>query len=138
MAAKDFLRSLRKMDAEIRALQLQIEKLRGDAEGVKAMAISDMPKGGNGYNAGDLIAEVVDLQAVCAMKMRELVKHRSEAVNIIMKIGRTDQRAVLMLYYCNCQSWEQVADALNYSVRQVLRIHGEALVEFEAHDGRCH
>ncbi len=98
MAAKDFLRSLRKMDAEIRALQLQIEKLRGDAEGVKAMAISDMPKGGNGYNAGDLIAEVVDLQAVCAMKMRELVKHRSEAVNIIMKIGRTDQRAVLVLY----------------------------------------
>ena len=138
MAAKDFLRSLRKMDAEIRALQLQIEKLRGDAEGVKAMAISDMPKGENGYNAGDLIAEVVDLQAVCAMKMRELVKHRSEAVNIIMKIGRTDQRAVLMLYYSNCQSWEQVADALNYSVRQVLRIHGEALVEFEAHDGRCH
>ena len=35
MTAKEFLRNLRKTEIEIRALRMQIEKLRSEAEGVK-------------------------------------------------------------------------------------------------------
>ena len=132
MTAKEFLRSLRKTETEIRALRMQIEKLRSEAEGVKAMTLSDMPKGGHGRDAADIIAEIADLQAVCAAKIDALVLERREASRIVMRIERTELRTVLTLYYFDGMSWDEVAAEMFYSVRQVLRLHGEALVEFEA------
>ena len=132
MTAKEFLRSLRKTETEIRALRMQIEKLRAEAEGVKAMAFSDMPKGGRGRDAADTIAEITDLQAVCASRLEALVQDRHAAMTIIMRIERTELRTVLTLYYCDSLSWDEVAEETGYSVRQVLRLHGEALVEFAA------
>lgn len=132
MTAKEFLRNLRKTEIEIRALRMQIEKLRSEAEGVKAMTLSDMPKGGHGRDAADIIAEIADLQAVCAAKIDALVLERREASRIVMRIERTELRTVLTLYYFDGMSWDEVAAEMFYSVRQVLRLHGEALVEFEA------
>lgn len=132
MTAKEFLRNLRKTELEIRALRMQIEKLRSEAEGVKAMTLSDMPKGGHGRDAADIIAEIADLQAVCAAKIDALVLERREASRIVMRIERTELRTVLTLYYFDGMSWDEVAAEMFYSVRQVLRLHGEALVEFEA------
>lgn len=132
MTAKEFLRNLRKTEIEIRALRMQIEKLRSEAEGVKAMTLSDMPKGGHGRDAADIIAEIADLQAVCAAKLGALVRDRHNAMTVIMRIERTELRTVLTLYYCDSLSWDEVAEETGYSVRQVLRLHGEALVEFAA------
>ena len=132
MTAKEFLRNLRKTEIEIRALRMQIEKLRSEAEGVKAMTLSDMPKGGHGRDAADTIADIVDLQAMCAEKIDALVQERSMASRVIMQIERTELRTVLTLYYFDGMSWDEVAAEMFYSVRQVLRLHGEALVEFEA------
>lgn len=132
MTAKEFLRNLRKTELEIRALRMQIEKLRSEAEGVKAMTLSDMPKGGKSRGAEDAIADIVDLQALCAGKLETLVQDRHDAMTVIMRIERTELRTVLTLYYCDGQSWDEVAEETGYSVRQVLRLHGEALIEFAA------
>lgn len=141
MTAKEFLRSLRKTEIEIRALRMQIDKLRGEAQGVKAMTLSDMPKGGKSRGADDAIADIVDLQALCAEKIDALVRERSMASRIIMQIERSELRTVLTLYYFDGMSWDEVAAEMFYSVRQVLRLHGEALVEFESkmrHVTKCH
>ncbi|MDO4281338.1 MAG: DUF1492 domain-containing protein [Peptococcaceae bacterium] len=135
MTAKEFLRGLRKTQAEIRALSEQVAMLRAEAQGVQAVTLRDMPKGGTARDAAAAIAEALDLQAACAAQMEDLMRRRQEAMAVITKIERSELRSVLLLYYLGGKSWDQVADALNYSVRQTLRLHGEALLAFEA---GCH
>ena len=131
MRAKDYLMQIRRIDAEVDALHQQIDKLRMDAQGVRAMALTDMPKGGKGHDVVDTIADVADLQAMCADKMQQLVEMRRNAVNVIVSIDRSELRAVLIMYYLNGKSWEQVADDLNYSMRAIFKLHGTALAEFD-------
>ena len=127
-----------RQSTELRALRMQIEKLRSEAEGVKAMTLSDMPKGGKSRGTEDAIADIVDLQALCAGKLETLVQDRHDAMTVIMRIERTELRTVLTLYYCDGQSWDEVAEETGYSVRQVLRLHGEALIEFAAKAKNLH
>ena len=64
MTAKEFLWSIRSDDLELKTLGEQIKHTRQEAEGVRAMQLSDMPKGGKGVDAAALLAEVVDLQTI--------------------------------------------------------------------------
>ena len=73
MTAKDYLKDIRKLDLEIQTLQEQISLLRKNAEGLRAMELSDMPKGGKGKDLSDYVAEIADLQMVCVQHVSELI-----------------------------------------------------------------
>ena len=79
MTAKEFLRSLRKMTLEIEALREEIILLRQEAEGIKAMTLSDMPKGGQPKDAAEIIAEVADLQRTRYERTLERMEKREQA-----------------------------------------------------------
>lgn len=131
MTAKEFLISIRESDMEIRALREKITLLRGEAEGIKAMALSDMPRGGHGKSAADIIAEVADLQRECADQMIDLVHSKSVALETIMRISSTEERAVLIYRYLCGRSWNEIADEMKYAECSIYRIHGTALVDFD-------
>lgn len=130
MTAKDYLRDIRRMDIEIKALQDQIVRMRQDAEGVRAMVITDMPKGGKGRDMADIVADVADLQMLCAKYVSELVTKKQDAMNWIMQIEGSELRSILLLRYLQGMDWEEIADRMNYSMRTIFSLHGEALNEF--------
>ena len=130
MTAKDYLKDIRKLDLEIQTLQEQISLLRENAEGLRAMELSDMPKGGKGKDLSDYVAEIADLQMVCVQHVSELIMKKQEAIERIMSIDGSEVRNVLLLRYIQCKEWDEIADKLQYNLRTIFRLHGEALKEF--------
>ena len=126
------------MDSEIKALQEQIIKLKKEAEGVRSMELTDMPKGGQARDTGDVVADYVELQKKCAAYMAELVSEKDEAMNSIMKIELSELRTVLILRYLQCLEWDDIASRMGYSLRTVFSIHGDALNEFEKVRSKFH
>ena len=130
MTAKDYLKDIRKLDLEIQTLQEQISLLRKNAEGLRAMELSDMPKGGKGKDLSDYVAEIADLQMVCVQHVSALIMKKQEAIERIMSIDGSELRNVLLLRYIQCKEWDEIADMLQYNLRTIFRLHGEALKEF--------
>lgn len=60
-------------------------------------------------------------------RIRELNRYRQNILEIINRVESSTYRSVLIAYYINCKTWEQVADDLHYSLRTVHRLHKNAL-----------
>lgn len=132
MEIKEYLNELRNYDAEIDLLNEQIAKLRTDAEGLRSVEITDMPKGGSGHDMSDAVAELVDLQYICAAKVDELSRRKRELMTAIMQIEQSEQRMVLIRRYFNGEEWRDIADEMNYDVRTIYRMNGQALKSMSA------
>lgn len=131
MTAKEFLRSIRKMTLEIDALGEEITQLRHEAEGIRAMTLSDMPKGGQPKDAAEIIAEVCDLQRTRYALVLERLAKREEAMVVITQIADGEERTVLMMRYILGKSWDEIVDETHYAYSSVFKLHGEALRSFE-------
>lgn len=130
MTAKETLNEIRHMGLEIDALQEQIVLLRQEAEGLKSMEITDMPRSGNCRDMSDLVAEVADLQRTRYDLMLQHIKKRERALFIIACMEKSEYRAVLLERYVLCKTWDDVAKKMCCDVRTVYRIHREALKAF--------
>ncbi len=137
MTAKEFLKDIRKMDLEIKTLNDQIVQLRHAAEGLKSMELSDMPRGAQGKNMADYVAELANMQLKCAQYVSELVDKKQNAIDYIMSIDGSELRNVLLLRYIQCKDWDDIANKLQYNPRTIFRLHGEALKEFEKVVSKC-
>lgn len=131
MTAKETLNEIRKMGLEIDALADQIIVLRQEAEGIKAMELSDMPKGGKARDSADIIAEVVDLQQRRFELQLAHIKRREQALCTIAFIDNSEYRTLLMLRYILCKSWDDIVDEMKCSYATVFRLHGAALQAFD-------
>lgn len=135
MKAKETLNDIRKMGMEIDSLQEEIMLLRQEAEGLKAMELSDMPKGGRQRDASDIIAHVADLQQERFNLMLERIKKREQALLVIARIDSSDYRTLLLQRYILCKSWDDIVDLMHYSYSGVFKLHGAALKAFEQNSG---
>lgn len=130
MTAKEYLNEIRKADLELAALAAKVAQLREQAQGVRAMQLSDMPKGGQSRGADDCVAELVDLQNAMSKRGVEIYKRQSEALQMIMQMPVMEQRAVLLHRYFCKMSWEDIAESMHYSLRGIHKLHGAALQSF--------
>ena len=59
--------------------------------------------------------------------MREMIAARQRAEVLIASVPDAVQREVLTRRYIIGQTWEDIAESMNYSRRQITRLHGYAL-----------
>lgn len=76
------------------------------------------------------IDKIVDFENEINAYIDALVDLKREAFERINKISDLNQRNVLIAKYVNGLRWEYIAHDLNFSMRQIHRIHGAALVDF--------
>lgn len=62
-----------------------------------------------------------------SMQKEKLLQCKSEILEAIAMVEDSRYRTLLIAYYVNCKSWEEVAVQMNYGIRQVYRLHGDAL-----------
>lgn len=76
---------------------------------------------------------LIELEALVDSKVDKQIELKAEILRTIMKLDDRRQRLVLMEYYIEMKTFEQVAVDLHYSWRQIMNIHGHALKEMERH-----
>ena len=73
----------------------------------------------------------VELQERYRTKLDELLQAQLEIERAIDTLDPTE-RTLLRLHYIQGETWEQAAVTMNYSWRQVHRIHARALKKLES------
>lgn len=112
-----------------KAIQQEIDELRMDK--MFPMLVQDgMP---HGSSCGDLSAYVVQLEELMdnlKAQMEQQIRLRKEITQKIEEMPDETEKTVLRLRYIRWMKWEQIAERMGYSLRNITKIHGKALVHF--------
>lgn len=128
MTAKEYLSRYRFLNDGINAKLMQVEELRSKAQTVS---------GGNSTGArssqpydriGEITAKIVDLEREINEEIDHLVDIQREIRESIAAVPEERLRTLLEYKYLNCMTLEEIAVLMDYSYKQICRLHGKALL----------
>ncbi|MCR5488371.1 MAG: hypothetical protein K6F35_12740 [Lachnospiraceae bacterium] len=128
MTAKEYLNQAYRIDQRINAKLEQIHALR-DMLTKTGAAISDMPKNPNRGESRmeNRMAKILDMEAQIDDDVDMLVSLKKDIMGIIREVEPVDCQMLLELRYLCFKTWEEIADELNCTVRNVHNLHSKAL-----------
>lgn len=129
---KDYLRQYRDAEREEKRLTGEIELWRSRAESMTAGYGPQTGGGGDGRKLEQVAVRIADLTDDLIRQRSGLVQLRREIGAAIDAVPDARLRELLRLRYIDGLTFEQIAVRMNYGWRQILRLHGKALTEFEA------
>lgn len=115
-----------RLDANIDRLIEERERLRVRAEKV-TQTISDMPKGSDGDGRNEAIIKMIDLGEKLTAEIAEYYNVGESVRNAIDSLEKEEHKLLLRYRYIDGYTFEQIAVMMNYSWRQIHRLHSEAL-----------
>lgn len=136
MTAKDFLLRAWHIDERIDRKIEERERLTAKLTAGRMATLSGMPRGGR-FDWTDAVSKVIAIDDSIKAEIMELCRVKREVNDAIEAVEEIRLRRVLELRYRNYMRWESIADEMGYDVRQVYRIHGEALLKIRVPKG-CH
>ena len=122
--AKQYLNRVRRIDKEIEALLRLVQRTRESLESITQNYSSDGAQTTKNPHKFD---RLIELESMVDQKIDEQIALKAEILSTIMRLDDRRQRLVLMEYYVEMKTWEQVAVDMNYAFRHVIRLHGMAL-----------
>lgn len=137
MKSKDYLKSIRKEQKEIKNLQEQKEAIyfsllpsgiRYDKDRIQVSPEDMLP---------DKVIKMSELTKEINSYIEHLEKNKAKALRLIRKIEDSNHRQVLVLYYLTLNtngspmSWIDVAELMGYSEDWIKHMHGDALKAFD-------
>lgn len=129
MTAKEFLKQYEYADKKARRLQAEYERELELIDSVRSTL------GGDGMPHGSGVSRVTEDKALrLAEKHETWIQARLDAIEVRQKVFDLIydidgvEGDVLIGKYINLQTWEQIAEELNYSVRGIQYAHGRALL----------
>lgn len=130
MTKKQYLRQYKSVMGRIEAKLEEIERLDNSLY-PGAQIISDMPrseKSGDGSEKYDRAIDIVRRMRgrMCA-ELRELERLREEIADAIASVPSQQLRELLERRYMNFQSWDKIAEAMDYGIDNIYKMHGNAL-----------
>ena len=132
MTAKEYLNRIRFISAGLRVKEQELQQLELDLYAIRSVDTSrERIDGGIPVSMADKVARIRDMQIVINKEWDQLLDLRKEARDQIMQLEDGRFRAVLTERYLNNKRWEQIAVDMNYTYRNIIKIHGKALQQFE-------
>lgn len=132
MTAKEYLNRIRFISAGLRVKEQELQQLESDLYAIRSVNTSrERIDGGIPVSMADKVARIRDMQIVINKEWDQLLDLRKEARDQIMQLEDGRFRAVLTERYLNNKRWEQIAVDMNYTYRNIIKIHGKALQQFE-------
>lgn len=128
MTAKQYLRRVRRIDKEIEALLRLKQKTKDSLMSITQKYDGDGAQSTKDPHKFDRLAEI---ESLIDSKVDEQIDLKAEILKTIMQLEDRTYRILLMEYYVEMKTWEQVAVDMNYSWRQIMNLHGYALREVQ-------
>ena len=132
MTAKEYLGQAYRLDQRINSKLEQVMSLR-DLTTKAAATMSDMPGGGsrNVYRMQDIIGKIIDLEDEINQDIDALVDLKREMVATIKAVADPECQTLLELRYLCFKTWEQIAVDMQYSTRNIYKLHDRAIKEIK-------
>lgn len=127
---KEYLKRYHAAVLAEKEIQEEIDQLRMDKM-FPGMIQDGMP---HGSSCGDLSAYAVQLEELMdnlKAQMEQRIRLRKEITQKIEEMPDETEKTVLRLRYIRWLQWEQIAERMGYSLRNITKIHGKALAHFE-------
>ena len=127
---KEYLWQYREAVRAINRIESELEEIRLMKMGVSVVN-DGMPHAHGGGDLSGYAARLDDLERSLMNKRYHRVRYYSEIVNTIDSVKRNKERDVLFYRYIKGMDWWEIAEKMNFSERQIYRIHGKALGHLE-------
>ena len=125
---KEELMQYGSIELEVKQLKERIEYLEEKKTSIKSQVITDMPTGGGERtDILTLITKIEDSQIELIQKQSKLVDIMESIEHTIDGLEDSTERLILRSRYLQCKKWEQICVELNYSWRQIYRLHSNIL-----------
>lgn len=128
---KEYLRQLRRLEVCIEQRQEELNRLR---ELIGCNAIDYGERVQTSPSADSIPNEVIrraELEADISRKIERFLQLKHKIINEIQSLDNAVYVKILYMRYVEYKSLDEIAEKMNYSYRQVLRLHGMALQEFK-------
>ena len=124
----EYLRRAVVLDMQIDAGFERIQQLRALAERrTVAYGRERVRASGAADHRMDVVARIVDAERELDEKIDHMISARAEIGEIIGRVMDERMRVLLELRYLNGHTWEQVAEEMNYTTRNIYNLHSAAL-----------
>ncbi len=130
---KEYLLSYKKYKQEAKRLGEQLEELR-TGEQYPCLVLSDMPKAHNKKDLSDYMVRREELIDKIIKARKNAVEKFSEVQNRIEQMEDEIEKTLLTQRYLRNYNWEKICEEIQYSYKQVHRIHLKALQNFRLNE----
>ena len=146
MTTKQYLNQVDRLNRMINNKLAEIYQLKTMACSVSVAYDGDrVSASGHKDRLGSIVAKIADKESEINSRIDMLIAKKEKIVSQIEDLDDTMEYQILFSRYIERKTFEQIADESGYSQRQTLRIHGDALTEFERKFGsiykdvtKCH
>ena len=116
------------LDVEIDAGFERIQQLRALAERRTTVYGREKVNGGGAADHRmDVVARIVDAERELDEKIDRMIALKAEIQGVIARVNEDRMRLLLELRYLNGHTWEDVAERMNYTTRNIYNLHSAAL-----------
>ena len=129
--AKDYLMQISKIDRLITRLTNTVATLRSSLTSGNYELKRDVVQTSGPKNPIEsTMIKIIDLEKQINDRIDELILRKTDAINKIELIPDLDQQTLLIARYVDNMKWPQIAESMNYSLPNIYKIHGKALLTF--------
>ena len=128
MTAKEYLSQAFRLDQRINSKLEQVSRLRNMAVKATGSFQAERISGTRQHSPMESsLVKVIDLEYEINDDIDRLVDLKREIIEVVNSVQPAECQLVLEMRYLSFMTWEEIADRMNYSYRQIHRIHGQAL-----------
>lgn len=136
MTTKEYLNQISRLNRMINNKLVEIQQLRELACGISAINSGDRVQSSPDFDKiGSKMAKIDELEHALDQTIDQYVDLKNKIISQIDSMEDENVYNVLFSRYIEKKSFELIAIEMEYSWRQIIRLHGKALNQFETKFG---
>jgi DNA-directed RNA polymerase specialized sigma24 family protein len=135
MTAKEYLSQLREVKRQQRILQDEIDELTIKAGyGTGRRMARNISGTDHRCRMEDAILNKLELMKELSERLVQQSELENEIMAAIFAVPDNVYQSILLMRYVRCYRWEQIAEEMNYSLDNIYKLHGKALLLVRVHN----